>query len=299
MNEPHADPVAEPEAPPTAIDALLRTARPLLDRAAAPPAAGRAGAPAEDGLGRRRTGARPDGIGEQRGFEEHLRAALVEIAVRLDAEQAAREDTDEAVRALERSEHEIRVRVEARMAEAVAEVHDALGGAAGAGRRPREPGPGGRAGADPRRQPRLADGPREASAGGGHPPARRLRLPRLREPLPRPRGDGARAPAPRTRSGSPGWGVVADLGCGRGEFLELLRDAGSRRWAWTRPPRWSALARDKGLDAEHGDMFAFLAARPGLARRHPVLPRRRAPLARRPHAPGPPLRRRRCGPAGC
>lgn len=258
MNEPHADPVAEPEAPPTAIDALLRTARPMLDRAAAPPAAGRAGrlrkmvsgvvAPARTGW-----------FGEQRRFEEHLRAALVEIAVRLDAEQAAREDTDEAVRALERSDHEIRVRVEARMAEAVAEVHDALGGllerVAALENRDRAAALE-RIRAD---MPRLADGPEGGSAGGGIPPLEDFDYlgfeNRFRGPEETVR-ERQRQHAERLA----GLGVVADLGCGRGEFLEILRDEGIEAKGVDQSAQMVALARDKGLDAEHGDMFAFLAA---------------------------------------
>ena len=88
-------------------------------------------------------------------------------------------------------------------------------------------------------------------------------------------------------------GPVADLGCGRGELLELLRERGVEAVGVDASAEMVAIAREKGLEAEHGDMFAFLAARPaGVARRHRLLTRAGAPLARRPRALHPALRGR-------
>ncbi|MGE5488092.1 MAG: class I SAM-dependent methyltransferase [bacterium] len=55
---------------------------------------------------------------------------------------------------------------------------------------------------------------------------------------------------------------VVDLGCGRGEFLELMREAGVPARGVDSNPEVVALCRAKGLDAEAGDLFAFLAALP-------------------------------------
>jgi SAM-dependent methyltransferase len=57
-------------------------------------------------------------------------------------------------------------------------------------------------------------------------------------------------------------GEVADLGCGRGEFLELLRDRGVDAVGLDASAEMVSLSREKGLRAEHGDLFAFLADRP-------------------------------------
>jgi 2-polyprenyl-3-methyl-5-hydroxy-6-metoxy-1,4-benzoquinol methylase len=59
-----------------------------------------------------------------------------------------------------------------------------------------------------------------------------------------------------------GGGQVADLGCGRGEMLDLLRERGVEAVGVDASAEMVGIAREKGLEAEHGDMFAFLAARP-------------------------------------
>jgi O-antigen chain-terminating methyltransferase len=255
MTEPHADPANAPQPPATAIDTLLRTGRPLLDRLAAPAGRGPAARlrkPLAGILAPLRTG----WFGEQRRFEEHLRAALAEIAVRLQREQAAREETDEAVRALERSAYETRVHVDARMKEVVGEVQAALGGLL-------------------ERIGSLENLDRAAA------------LERIRGEATRSAaGDGAavggipalddfdylgfenrfRGPEETVRERQQqhadrlaGLGVVADLGCGRGEFLEILRDRGVEAKGVDQSAQMVALAQEKGLRAEHGDMFAFLA----------------------------------------
>jgi O-antigen chain-terminating methyltransferase len=55
---------------------------------------------------------------------------------------------------------------------------------------------------------------------------------------------------------------VLDLGCGRGEFLELMRDAGVEARGIDLSAESVARCRAKGLDAEVGDLFAYLAAQP-------------------------------------
>jgi len=55
---------------------------------------------------------------------------------------------------------------------------------------------------------------------------------------------------------------VLDLGCGRGELLEVLRDAGVPGRGLDLSAESVAVARSKGLDAIEGDMFAYLAELP-------------------------------------
>jgi SAM-dependent methyltransferase len=54
-------------------------------------------------------------------------------------------------------------------------------------------------------------------------------------------------------------GPVLDLGCGRGEALALLRDHGIAGRGVDSSERMVQLCRDRGLDAEVGDLFAVLA----------------------------------------
>lgn len=61
-------------------------------------------------------------------------------------------------------------------------------------------------------------------------------------------------------AGAPG--PVVDLGCGRGEFLELLREADIDALGCDANAVMVARAREKGLSVEQADLFAFLAARP-------------------------------------
>ena len=53
--------------------------------------------------------------------------------------------------------------------------------------------------------------------------------------------------------------AVADLGCGRGEFLELMREAGAGARGIDASDECVALCRSKGLDAERADAFDYLA----------------------------------------
>jgi 2-polyprenyl-3-methyl-5-hydroxy-6-metoxy-1,4-benzoquinol methylase len=55
---------------------------------------------------------------------------------------------------------------------------------------------------------------------------------------------------------------VLDLGCGRGEFLELMRTAGVEARGIDLSAESVARCRAKGLDAETADLFTYLAAQP-------------------------------------
>ena len=56
-------------------------------------------------------------------------------------------------------------------------------------------------------------------------------------------------------------GPVADLGCGRGEFLEALAAAGERGIGCDANPVMAARAKEKGLAVDAADLFAWLAER--------------------------------------
>jgi O-antigen chain-terminating methyltransferase len=58
-----------------------------------------------------------------------------------------------------------------------------------------------------------------------------------------------------------GLSPVADLGCGRGEFLELLRDAGVTASGVDGNAGFVQDCRARGLDVIHADLLAFLRAR--------------------------------------
>ena len=55
---------------------------------------------------------------------------------------------------------------------------------------------------------------------------------------------------------------VLDLGCGRGELLEVLRDAGIAARGVDLNDECLAVCRAKGLDAEKADLFQYLAYLP-------------------------------------
>ena len=55
-----------------------------------------------------------------------------------------------------------------------------------------------------------------------------------------------------------GLSPVADLGCGRGELLELLRGAGGECRGVDADPHAAGACREKGLNVETGDLFTFL-----------------------------------------
>jgi len=61
-----------------------------------------------------------------------------------------------------------------------------------------------------------------------------------------------------------GHAPVVDLGCGRGEFLELMRAAGAQARGVEASAELVAICRSKGLEAECANAFAYLeAAEPG------------------------------------
>ena len=55
---------------------------------------------------------------------------------------------------------------------------------------------------------------------------------------------------------------VLDIGCGRGEFLEVMREAGASARGIDLSAESVAQCREKGLEAEVADMFVYLAAQP-------------------------------------
>jgi O-antigen chain-terminating methyltransferase len=55
---------------------------------------------------------------------------------------------------------------------------------------------------------------------------------------------------------------VVDLGCGRGELLAAFRGAGIRARGVDASADMTAIARERGLDAVHGDALAFLEGQP-------------------------------------
>ncbi len=57
-------------------------------------------------------------------------------------------------------------------------------------------------------------------------------------------------------------GPILDVGCGRGEFLELCREAGLEARGIDRDPAMVAVCREAGLAAEQADAFAYLAGLP-------------------------------------
>ena len=57
-------------------------------------------------------------------------------------------------------------------------------------------------------------------------------------------------------------GPVLDIGCGRGEFLELLSADGLEAWGVEVDPELVADASARGLRVEHGDAVGVLAAQP-------------------------------------
>src|SRR5207237_7426438 len=55
---------------------------------------------------------------------------------------------------------------------------------------------------------------------------------------------------------------VVDLGCGRGEFLELLKGAGIAAYGLDMSEAMVSVCRERGLDARQGDLLEHLATVP-------------------------------------
>jgi O-antigen chain-terminating methyltransferase len=62
-----------------------------------------------------------------------------------------------------------------------------------------------------------------------------------------------------------GCAPVLDVGCGRGEFLEMMRDAGIAARGVDLSEESVARCRQKGLEAEQADLFAWLRDQPDRA----------------------------------
>ena len=78
-------------------------------------------------------------------------------------------------------------------------------------------------------------------------------------------------------------GEILDIGCGRGEFLEAAKAAGLAARGIDQSQESVALCRSKGLDVEHGDMFAYLESlADGSLGRRVLRPSRRASSSSRP-----------------
>jgi O-antigen chain-terminating methyltransferase len=233
---------------PTPVDDLLQSTRPLLDRAA-----GRA----EGALGRLRRGGRraamtvdPTWYEEQRAFETRVREAIAHLARQAEAERIARELAESYVRGLIADRDALR----ADLTEVDAGLADAL-------ERLRHLEAGLRAEAleRARRAEGAATGPDGAAAG--IPPLDDFDYLAFEDRFRGPEDEvRARQAAHADRLAAAG-GPVADLGCGRGELLELLRDRGVEAVGVDASAEMVAIAREKGLEAELGDMFSFLAGR--------------------------------------
>ena len=63
---------------------------------------------------------------------------------------------------------------------------------------------------------------------------------------------------------------VLDVGCGRGEFLSLLREAGIDARGVDADADMVAYARGEGLEVEHRDALAHLEGLPDASRKAPV-----------------------------
>jgi O-antigen chain-terminating methyltransferase len=230
------------------VDALLQSVRPRLDRAA-DPARGRV-ARLRRVLRRASTPADRGWYLEQRDFEVLLRDAIAHLAIEGQSERLARESAERDITA-------VRVRVDARdettarLTAATEAVSDRL--------RHLE-----------NRLRAVSLERARAEAGGGAAEAATSAVPPLEDfdylafedRFRGPEGDVRERQAVHADRLAATEGPVADLGCGRGEMLELLRDRGVEAIGVDASAEMVALSRDKGLDADHADVFTWLVARP-------------------------------------
>ena len=106
--------------------------------------------------------------------------------------------------------------------------------------------------------------------GAAAPAAERAEAPAALEALDYPRfAEQFRGPEENIRAGQrfyldyfAGRSAVLDIGCGRGEFLELMREAGVSATGIDLSEECVSGCRAKGLDARTADLFAYLAALP-------------------------------------
>ncbi len=104
--------------------------------------------------------------------------------------------------------------------------------------------------------------PAEARAGAAEPPAGKPERPAIDYLRFAERFRGSEEHVRRRqefyRERFRGCTAVLDLGCGRGEFLELMKEEGIPARGVDADAECVALCRSKGLEAEEGDLFAFL-----------------------------------------
>ncbi|MGD9572523.1 MAG: class I SAM-dependent methyltransferase [Thermoleophilia bacterium] len=231
------------ERPPTPVDLLLQSSRPHLDRASS----------AGTGLLGRARRALRRGITttdrtwyqEQKDFEVLLRNAIAHLSLEAEGERLAREQA-------ERDTTAVRVRVDAhdgameRLDGALAELNAKLRHLEARQR------------ADAAALVRSAvSEPRD----GGIPPLDDFDYLAFEDRFRGPEDEvRARQAAHADRLAASG-GPVADIGCGRGELLELMRDRGVDALGVDASAEMVGIAVEKGLAAELGDAFAWLAAR--------------------------------------
>jgi O-antigen chain-terminating methyltransferase len=109
--------------------------------------------------------------------------------------------------------------------------------------------------------------------GAAAPAAERAEAPAALEALDYPRfAEQFRGPEENIRAGQrfyldyfAGRSAVLDIGCGRGEFLELMREAGVAATGIDLSEECVSVCRAKGLDARTADLFAYLAALPEMS----------------------------------
>jgi SAM-dependent methyltransferase len=236
-----------PERPPTPVDRLLQSVRPRLDRAA-DPARGRL-ARLRRTMRRASTPADRGWYLEQRDFEVLLRDAIAYLSLQGQAELLARESAEREVDA-----------ARARMDGLDGELGRLAGTLDGLAARVRHLENHLRAAA----MERMRTAP---AAGGGVtasavPPIEDFDYLAFEDRFRGAEEDVRERQASHADRLAATGGPVADLGCGRGEMLELLRDRGVEAIGVDASAEMVAMTREKGLAVDHADVFAWLAARP-------------------------------------
>lgn len=245
-----------PDPPPAAtaaclgpVEALLRSHRPRLDRAVAE-GSGLVGR-ARRALRRTSTPVDRGWYLEQRDFEVLLREAIADISRHAEAERMARESAERDITA-------VRVRVDA----LDGLTGDLQAAAEALTERVRHLEARQRSEALERTRAGMADAPAAGAAASGVPPLDDFDYLAFEDRFRGPEDEVRVRQARHADRFAAAGGEVADLGCGRGEFLELLRDRGVDAVGLDASAEMVSLCREKGLRAEHGDLFAFLADRP-------------------------------------
>jgi SAM-dependent methyltransferase len=242
----------EPDATPG--ERFLQTGRPLRDRAAGPPASGVTGA-ARKAAARALAPLRREWHEETADFEERLRDAVGFLLAQQEGEMAAREHLEEVVRGLSGQ-------IDRLTAQAAADgeaIRQASAAANALGQRVTVLENRLREGLPPA-APAAPPGGDGASAGSGIPAVVDFDYLGFEN---RFRGSEELVRDRQTRHAErfSGPDEVADLGCGRGEFLGLLEARGIPAIGVDASPQMVDQARRQGFRAEQGDMFAWLEAR--------------------------------------